>query len=132
MRRQGGAIFEPEPPARIAGEQNHQQQGRADRGEKQAAERLFGRYRVEDHGDRRRQQDAERAARRDDSGREAARIAALAHFRNAGRADRRAGRGRGPSHGGEQRAGEHIGDAEPARNAVHPGMECAIEVLAGA
>ena len=103
-----------------------------DAGEEQPAERFFRRDRKQDHGDRGRQQDAERAAGGDDAGGEAAGIAALAHLGNAGRADRRAGRGRGARHRREQRAGEDVGDAEPAGNAMQPGMQRRIEVLAGA
>ena len=57
------------PPRPRTGDQ---QQARPDAGEEQPAERLLGGHRIEDHGDRGRQQDAERAAGRDDAGREAA------------------------------------------------------------
>ena len=114
----------------VDGEHGDQQQPRADAGQEQPAERLLRGDRIEDHGDRGRQQDAERAAGGDDAGGEAAGIAALAHLRNAGRADRRAGRGRRAGHGGEQRAGEDVGDAEAAGDAVQPGVQRGIEVLA--
>ena len=126
----GVSVFAAKAPDRIGGEQGNQHQGRADGGQEQPAERLLGGDRIENHGDRWRQQDTERAAGRDDAGREARRIAALAHFRDPGRADGRAGGGRGARHGGKQRAGEHIGDAEAARNALHPGVQRAIEILA--
>ena len=77
-------VFAPKLPGRVGGEQCDQEQGRSDRGEKQAAQRLFGRDRIQDHRDRGRQQDAERAASRDDAGREPGGITALAHFRDAG------------------------------------------------
>ena len=95
-------------------------------------ERFFRGDRKQDHGDRGRQQDAERAAGGDDAGGETAGIAALAHFRNAGRADRRTGCRRRAGHRGEQRAGEHVGDAEPAGDPVQPGMQRRVEILAGA
>ncbi len=116
---------------RVAGEQRDQQDPRADAGEEQPAERLLGGDRVQDHRDRRRQQDAERPARGDDAGREAGRVAALPHLRDAGAADRRARRRARSRHGREQRAREHVRDAEAAGNLPHPRVHRRIEVLAG-
>ncbi len=115
----------------IAGKQHHQQDAGAYPGQEQAAQRLFGRHRVQYHGDRRRQQDTQRAAGGDDAGREAGRVAALAHFGDAGRADRRAGGRRGTSHGREQRAGKHVGDAQSTGYLVQPGVDRRIQVFAG-
>jgi len=129
--RAGAGMFLAEADDGVAGKQHHQQEPRTDAGEEQPAKRLFGRDRVEDHRDRRRQQDAERAAGGDDAGGEPAGIAALAHFRNAGRADRRAGRRRRAGHRGKQGAGEDVGDGEAARHLVHPDMQGGIEILAG-
>ena len=102
-----------------------------DAGQEQLAERRFGRHRVEQHGYGGWQQNAERAAGRDEAGGEPRRIAALAHLWNAGGADGRAGGGRRAGHGGEQAAGQHVGDAEPAGDAMKPGVQRHIEVAAG-
>ena len=128
----GGSIFFTEMDHRIGAEQRDQQQAGSDAGQEQPRQRFFRRHREQDHGDRWRQQNAERAAGGDDAGGEAAGITALAHFRNAGRADRRTGGGRRSCHRREQRAGKHVGDAEPAGDAMQPGMQRRIQVLAGA
>src|SRR6185437_14336054 len=60
-----------------------------DAGDEQLTDRLLDDDAVQDERDRRRNEDAERAARGDESAGEAARIAALAHLGNAHRADRR-------------------------------------------
>ena len=86
---------------------------------------------VQDHRDRGRQQDTERPPRGDYARCEAGRVAALAHLRNSGAADRRARRRTRSRHGREQRAGEDVGDAQPARNALHPCVHREIEVPAG-
>ena len=128
----GGSILFPEAEHGIEAEQRDQQQSGSDAGEEQPAEGFFRGNREQDHGDRGRQQDAERAAGGDDPGGQPAGVAALAHFGDTGRADRRAGRRRGARHGREQRAGKHVGDAKPAGNPVQPGMQRRIEILAGA
>ena len=128
----GGGIFFAKMDHRIGAEQRDQQQAGADAGQEQPAQRFFRGDREQDHGDRRRQQNAERAAGGDDAGGKSAGIAALAHFRNAGRADRRAGRGRRSCHRREQRAGKNVGDAEPAGHAMQPRMQRRIQILAGA
>ena len=69
-----------------------------------------------------RQQDAKRAAGGDNPGREAAGIAALRISGIPAMPMAEQVAGRRSRHGGEQRAGEDIGDAEPTRNPVHPGM----------
>ena len=75
---------------------------------------------------------AEQVAGGDQARREALRIAPSQQLRDPGRADRRArGRAR-PAHGREHRAGEHVGDAESAGNAMQPGVERAVHVGAGA
>ena len=132
VERAGGGIFLAKADHRIDAEQRDQQQAGSDAGEEQPAQRFFRGDREQDHGDRGRQQDAERAAGGDDAGGEAAGIAALAHFRDAGRADRRAGGGRGSGHRREQRAGKHVGDAEPAGHPMQPGVQRRVQILAGA
>ena len=124
--------FLAEPEHGVEAEQGDEQQTRANAGEEQAAEGFFRSDRKQDHGDRGRQQDAERAAGGDDSCRETAGIAALAHLGDAGRADRRTGRGRGARHRREQRAGEYVGDAQATGHAMQPGMQRRIEILTGA
>jgi hypothetical protein len=124
--------FLAEPKHRVNAEQGHQQQPRADAGEEQPTQRFLRGDREQDHGDGRRQQDAERAAGGDDPCGKAAGIAALAHLGDAGRTDRRAGRGRGARHRREQRAGEYVGYAQATGHAMQPGMQRRIEILTGA
>ncbi len=116
----------------VGREQRDQQKPGKYAGKEQPAERLFGGDRIEDHGDRRRQQDAERAAGGDHAAGEAAGIAAPPHFRNAGRADRRTGRRRGTGHRRKDGAGQHVGDAKAAGHAMHPRMQGQVQVLSGA
>ncbi len=87
----GRSVLGLELQDRVSRKQQNQEKSRADAGEEQASERLLRRNRIEDHGDRRRQQDAQRSAGRDDARGKAAGISALAHLRDAGRADRGAG-----------------------------------------
>ena len=96
------------------------------------ADRLLGREAVEDQRQRRRDQDAERAARGDQPGREPLRIAALQQLRDAGRADRRARGRRRSAHRGEHRAREHVGEPETAGDLVQPRVERPVDVGAGA
>ena len=124
-------VFASESPRRVEREQHDQQQARSDAGEEQSPERLLGRDRVQDHRDRRRQQDAERAAGSDDACRETRRVAALAHFRNARAADRGTGCRARSRHRRKQRASEHVGNPEAPRNALHPRMHRQIQVAAG-
>ena len=130
--RHGGSVLAGVAPGGVGGKQEDQQQARTDAGQEQAAERLFGGDREQDHGDGRRQQNAESAAGGDDAGGEARRVAAPAHLRDAGAADRRAGRRARSGHRREEGAGEDVGDAQAAGDPVHPGMNCRIEVGAGA
>ncbi len=132
VKRAGRGVFLAEAQHRVDAEQRDQQQARSDAGEEQPAQRFFRGDREQDHGDRGRQEDAERAAGGDDAGGESAGITALAHFRDAGGADRRAGGGRGARHRCEQRAGKHVGDAEPAGHAMQPGVQRRIQILPGA
>ena len=113
-------------------EQRGEQQAGTDTGDEQLADRLLGDDAIEDQGQRGRDQDAQRAAGRDDAGRQSGRIAALAHLGNARGTDRRTGGGTRSAHRGEHRAGHHVGGAEAAGDASHPAVERGIQVAAGA
>ena len=125
------AVFLARPVDGVTGKQRNEQHPGADPGQEQAAQRLFRGDRIQDHGDRWRQQDTERSASGDDAGRKSRRVPALPHLRNTGRTDRRTGCRRRTGHGGEQRAGEYVGNAEAARHLVQPSVDCRIQVLAG-
>ena len=100
-------------------------------GNEQPADRGFGGDAVEDEGDRRRDQNAERAAGADRAGGDVVRVAAPAHFRNAHLADGGAAGGRRAGERGEDGAGAQVGNHQPARQAVEPAVERLVEVLAG-
>ncbi len=90
-------------------EERDEQASRHDAREEEPAERCRRRDAVEDavedEGDGGRDQDAERAARADRSGRHRVRVATLAHLSDAHLADRGTGRGRRSGQRGEKRAG---------------------------
>ena len=109
-----------------------QQQARHHAGQEQAADGGFGGDAIHDHGDRWRDQDAQRAARRDGACCNAVGVAALAHLRNAHLADGRTGGRRRAGHGGKQRAGAEIGDHQPAGHPGQPAVKCFIKVGTGA
>ena len=121
----------PDDEQRPQHEQAGQHQARHHAGEEQPADRGLGGDAVEDEGDRRRDQDAERAAGADRAGGDVVRIAAAAHLRNAHLADRRAAGRRRAGQRGEDRAGAEVGDDEAAGQAVEPAVERLVEVLAG-
>ena len=75
---------------------------------------------VDDHHDRRRDQDPERPGRRDHADGEALRIASLHHRRQHDRADRRDGRGARPGDRREERARQ---DRRHRESAGHPADE---------
>ena len=113
----------------------HEQQREHDAGqyagEEKAPDRGLGGDAVEDEGDRRRDQDAERAAGADRPGRDVVGVAAPSHLRNAHLADGRAARGRRAGKRGEHRACAEVGDHQPARKTVEPAVERLVEILAG-
>ena len=100
-------------------------------GNEQPADRSLGGDAVEDEGDRRRNQNAERAAGADRAGGDLVRVAAPAHFRNAHLADGGAAGGRRAGERGKDGAGAQVGNHQPARQAVEPAVERFVEVLAG-
>ena len=121
----------PDDEHRPQHEQAGEHQARHHAGEEQPADRGLGGDAVEDERDRRRDQDAERAAGADRAGGDVVRIAAPAHLRNAHLADGRAAGGRGAGERGEDRAGAEVGDHQAAGHAVEPAVERLVEVLAG-
>ena len=108
-----------------------QHEARHHAGDEQAADRGFGGDAVEDKGDRRRNQDAERAAGADRAGGHVVRIAAPPHLRNAHLADGRAAGRRRAGERGKDGAGAEIGNHQAARHPVKPTVERFVEVLAG-
>ena len=100
-------------------------------GDEQPADRGLGGDAVEDEGDRRRNENAERAAGADRAGGDLVRIAAAAHLRNAHLADGGAAGGRRAGERREDRAGAEIGNHQPAGQPVEPAVERLVEILAG-
>ena len=101
-------------------EQTHQQQAGDDACQKQTANRGFCGDSVDDHRHRRRDQNAQRAARSDGARGHAIGIPALAHFRDAHFANRRAGCGGRSRHRGKQGAGAKVGHDQTTGNAGQP------------
>ena len=116
---------------RIGREQKDEQDAGADTGKEQPAERLLRGNGVQDHRNRRREQDAERAARGNEACRESPRVAAPAHLGDARAADGRTGGRARSRHGGKERAGEDVGNAQAAGDPVHPGVDRSIEIGTG-
>ena len=100
-------------------------------GKEQTADRGFRGNAVEDEGDRRRNQDSERAAGANRTGRHVVRISAPPHFRDAHLADGGAAGGRGAGERGEDGAGAEIGNDQAAGQAVKPSVERLVQILAG-
>ena len=121
----------PDDEQRPQDEQAGEHQPRQHAGKKQPADRGLGGDPVQDEGDRRRDQDAERAAGADRAGGHVVRVAAPAHFRNAHLADGGAAGGRRARERGKDRAGSDIGDHQTAGHAIEPAVERLVEVLAG-
>ena len=108
-----------------------QHEARHHAGKEQTADRGFGGNAVEDEGDRRRNQDTERAAGANRAGGHVVRIAAPPHFRNSHLADGGAAGGRRAGERGEDGAGAEIGNDQSARQAVKPAVERLVKILAG-
>ena len=121
----------PDDEDRPQHEQAGQHQSRHHAGEEQTADRGLGGDAVEDEGDRRRDQNAERAAGADRAGGHVVRIAAPAHLRNAHLADGGAAGGRRAGERGEDGAGAEIGNDQAAGHAIKPAVERLVKILAG-
>jgi hypothetical protein len=89
-------------------------------GDEQLGDRHVRRDRVDDHDDRRRNQQAEGASTRQRAHRDRVRIAAFLQLRQRDLADRRAGGGAGARHRREDAAADHIGVQQAAGQAVQP------------
>ena len=98
-------------------QRGHQQAGQ-DAADEQVADRFLGRDAVEDHGDRRRDDDVDGAGRRQESARDRDRIALLQQRRIEHPADRRDRGGARAGNRAEHRAGANRGQAEAAANAA--------------
>jgi hypothetical protein len=108
---------------RVDDEQRDQQQPRPDARQKQRDHRFLGDEAVDDHRDRGRDQDAERAARRQQPVDEALLVAAVDHLGDRHGADGGRRRDRGAGDGREDPAGEDRGHRQPARPVADPGMD---------
>ena len=91
--------------------------------------RCFGEHAVHDHVDRRRDEDAERAAGRDGAEEQALRIAALLHLAQRHRADRGRRRDARPGGGREHRAGRDVRMHQPAGQPRHPQHQRVVHAL---
>ena len=117
------------PDRDVAGIEHHHQQARQKSGEENLDDgdvRLHG---VDHHGDRRRDENAERARTGQRAEAHVFVIAALLQFRQGDLGNRGAGRGRRSRYRAEHAAGEHVDVHEPARQPVQPGRESAKHLL---
>ena len=115
----------------VAGECDHEHDAGEDAGQEQAADRGFRGDAIKDEGDGGGDQDAEGAAGADRAGSEGRADAAAEHLRHADLADRGGGRRRGAADGGEDAAGEDVGDDEAAGQAGEPSVQALVDVRAG-
>ncbi len=131
--RQGAKAdtLEPAVEDRPGHEQGGQKNTGQQSGEEQAADGCLGGNAVDDHGDARRDQDAERAAGGDGTGGDFIGIAALGHLGDAHLADGRAGRRRRTGERREDGTGAEIGENEPAGHAVEPAVQPFVQIPAG-
>ena len=113
-------------------EAQRQQDSRDDAGDEQLADRIVGERPVHDHVDRRRDQDAQRAAGGERAQRTAHRVAARVQRRQCDRADRRRGGNRRAGRGGEQRARADVGVQQAARQSSEPCRERRVHAVGDA
>ena len=115
---------------RVDRKQDNEKQARPDARDEQLRHAFLGDEAIDDHRDRRRDENAERAARRYEAVDEVARIIALDHFRDRDRADGGgAGNGRARDRG-KQRATQDRRDREAARPMPDPRLHRGEQVLA--
>ena len=112
-------------------EQAGQHEPGDDAGDEQPPDRGLGGDAVENEGDRRRNENSERATGANRTSRHLVGVAAAAHLGNAHFADGGATRGRGACESREDGAGADIRNGETAGQAVEPAVERLVEVLAG-
>jgi hypothetical protein len=114
----------------VAGEQQHQQQSRQEAGQEDADDRCVGGNRVDDHRDRGRYQDAQRAGGRQRADRQFLVVAAALEFGQRDLGDGRAGRGRRARDRSEHAAADDRRVHQPAGNPVQPGAQAFEHFLA--
>ena len=123
-------------PDRPAGDVEREDAGEDDARDHAADEELrdrdVGGDAVDDHDDRRRDEQAERAGAGERAERHHVGIAALGELGQAHLADRRAGRRARARDGGEDRAADDVGVQQPPGQALHPRRQALEHVLAEA
>ena len=117
------------PDDDVAGEQQRQHQPGDHAGDEQLRDRHVGGDAVDDHDDRRRDQQPQRARARERADGHALRVAALLQFGQRHLADGRAGRRRRARHGGEDRAADDVGVQQPPGHPLEPRREALEHVL---
>ena len=123
--RPGGAG----PDRQVAREQRGQQHARQHAGDEELGDRDLGADAVDDHDDRRRDQQPQRAGAGQRADRDAVRVAAALQLGQAHLADRGAGGGARARHGGEDRAADHVDVQQPPRQRLHPRRQAAEHVV---
>ena len=113
-------------------EQQRQHETRQEAREVELRDRGLGQHAIDDHVDRRRDQDAERAAGGDRAEEEALVVAVAVDLLDRDRADRRGGRDRGAADRREQRAGADVGVHQPARQPGQPVRHRGVHALGDA
>ena len=111
------------PDRDVTGIEHHHQQPRQKSGEKHLNDGNVRLHGVDHHGDRRRDENAERAGAGQRTQTQVFVIAALLQFRQRNLGNRGAGRGRRSRHRTEHAAGKHVDMHEPARQPVQPGRK---------
>ena len=108
------------------------QQARQHARHEEARDRFFDQRAIQHHDDRRRDEDAERAAGRQGSEHGFWIITALQHFRDGYGADGRGGGYARSAHGGEDGARKDVGVQQAAGQPAQQNHDSAIEIVAGA
>ena len=109
----------------VTGVKHHHEQARQEPREKDLDDRNIGLHRIDHHGDRRRNQNAERAGTGQRAERHRLVVATLLQFRQRDLGDSGAGRSRRTGDRAEHPAGEHVHMHQPPRQPVQPGREAA-------
>ncbi len=127
----GGPAFgiAPGDPCHGEAEQHGRDDAGNDAGDEQLADAGLGHDAVDHHDDRRRDQDAERAAGRDRAGGERVAVAVLAHRRIGHLGEGRGGRDRGAADRAEAGAGDDGGHGKPAAPVAEEAVGGVIELV---
>ena len=126
-RARGG--IGPHDPLHGEAQQERRENARQDAGGEQLADVGLGHHAVDHHQRRGRNEDAERAAAGDRAGRQAVRIAELAHGRIGDLGHGGGGGDRGAADGAEAGAGAHRRHGEPAAQMADAGVGGAEQLL---